>query len=102
MCAAVRGFGNGNGPGARVIVAASQWQGKQDVGLGFRWSRGAGRGAEGGWGHQEEPGKSRNKARRVRERNNHRATPNDAKVGGGLWNETMFCCPPDVHTEGKR
>lgn len=82
MCAAVRGFWNG--PGARVSVAASQWQGNQDE--------------EGGQGLQSckrkmngEPEQSSPSARAKQ------PPTNDAKVGGGLWNETMFCCPPDVH-----
>ncbi|EDW50508.1 GM19367 [Drosophila sechellia] len=29
-------------------------------------------------------------------RERKKKTTTDAKVGGGLWDETMFCCPPDV------
>jgi len=76
MCAAVRGFGNGNGPGARVIVAASQWQGKQDVGLGFRWSRGAGRVTVDGWGAQ---GRAREKPEQSSPSARAKQPPSDAE-----------------------
>lgn len=83
MCAAVRG--SGHGPGARVIVAAAQWQGEQDVV--WRWA------AE---GEEDAEGTERKAGTKLAECESEKKTTTDAKVGGGLWDETMFCCPPDV------